>query len=146
MKNLFPSHLLLAFSIMLLCLPACRQNGPIKQTDGTIPADFEAFYKKFHSDSVYQMAHIRFPLAGVPSNVDTSTPIPPNFHWEAAEWRMHRPLEDKDPSFERSLSMVIPDFVEEKIHQKQTPYSMLRRFHKDGNEWFLIYYVDMNPF
>jgi hypothetical protein len=29
-----------------------------------LPADFQAFYQRFHADSAYQMSHIEWPLKG----------------------------------------------------------------------------------
>lgn len=33
-------------------------------TDARLPADFVEFYRRFHSDSLYQIEHINWPLAG----------------------------------------------------------------------------------
>ena len=56
-------------ALALLGLIACNgtgnvsnlaQNKPLPKP----PEDFLKFYDQFHTDSVYQMAHIQWPLAG----------------------------------------------------------------------------------
>ena len=54
------------------------------QTDSPaqIPSDFLVFYTQFHSDSSYQMAHIAFPLEGLPEYADSTILAKGNFKWK----------------------------------------------------------------
>ncbi len=106
-----------------------------------LPSDFHAFYEKFHGDSTFQMAHIHFPLAGLPNGAD-STQIG-NFFWQQSDWEMHRM--PTDTSFLRIYSVPMSGFVNEVIKQKTPPYiGISRRFAKIGDDWQLIHYVNAN--
>ena len=65
----------------LISFMACKKEKPVMPSpEGTsLPDDFQTFYDKFHTDSVFQMSHIIFPLQGQPSLTDTSAYIPDNF-------------------------------------------------------------------
>jgi hypothetical protein len=39
-----------------------KKAGTLKKAAVSEPADFDVFFKKFKSDSVYQKAHINFPI------------------------------------------------------------------------------------
>lgn len=147
----------LRFSLPLLaviCFACNRQpagNTP-SQADqtGTAPAsenmppDFLAFYEKFHTDSLYQMSHINWPLQGdktVP--VDSTTLQLREVQWEARNWRMHHANFDlNDYRIERQAIGDI--MVVERVMAKAVNYGIERRFAKqpDG-EWALIFYSDM---
>ncbi|MFM2266989.1 MAG: hypothetical protein RL757_430 [Bacteroidota bacterium] len=106
-----------------------------------LPTDFHTFYEKFHSDSTFQMAHIRFPLAGLPNDADSSQVG--NFFWQQNDWKMHRM--PQDTAFVRIYSIPLNGFVNEVIKQKVPPYfGVSRRFAKMDDGWQLIYYVNAN--
>jgi hypothetical protein len=96
---------------------------------------FETFYVRFHEDSVFQMAHIDFPLEGS-SAVDTSGSSHP---WVKENWLMHRPLNNSQNLFEKRFKVVMPNLLEEYVIFKGQPFASVRRFYKRGDEWFLIY-------
>jgi hypothetical protein len=110
----------------------------------TLPADFLEFYKKFHGDSLYQVAHIQFPLEGYPSQADAKTITEGTFRWTAETWRMHRMEAFSDTIFTRKFESPLPVMVMETVKQRNTPFAMYRRFYKRGEDWMLIYYSDMN--
>ena len=112
--------------------------------NGELPAGFERFYKRFHSDSLYQMAHINFPLEGYPMDVDSATFAAGTFRWQKEVWIMHHPIELDSGKFERTFLVLTPTLVEETIRQSNTPFAMKRRFVKEGEDWRLIFYSDMN--
>ena len=124
---------------------AAVQEPVVSQTEAqTLPADFIAFYEKFHADSAYQMAHIQFPLEGFPAQADSNIVMEKSFRWTADTWRMHRHISLLDTLFIRKFESPLPMMVTEKIQQRNTPFSMYRRFYKRGDEWMLIFYSDMN--
>ena len=66
------------FIFMALIFTNCNRQKEAKESlskevSKELPADFVAFYEKFHQDSAYQMAHIIFPLEGYPAQVDSAT-------------------------------------------------------------------------
>ena len=133
-----PSFLVLLLTV--LSLENCKPKSHLK-TEGA-PVGFDLFYDRFHADSLYQMAHIRFPLEGLPYQVDSLTYASGTFRWQADKWIMHRPVDTV--GFDRSTRVITPTLIIETIKQRSTPYGISRRFMKDGEEWYLIYYSDMN--
>ncbi len=106
--------------------------------------NFDAFYKRFHSDSVFQMEHVLFPLKGLPANADSLTVLEDNFNWEQSEWKMHKPFDTDDPAFQIEVQAITPDLYQEVIYHKISGYAMLRKFAKVEKDWYLIYYSGMN--
>ncbi len=106
--------------------------------------DFETFYDQFHRDPDYQMAHISFPLEGLPSNADAQTIAAGDFRWEAEDWQLHQPFQTENTEFERAFIAFGDDLVIEKITHKNGPFGTVRRFARLGGEWYLIYYAGLN--
>ncbi len=104
---------------------------------------FIDFYKKFHSDSVFQMSHITFPLEGVPSVADTIYDGVSAFHWQKKDWQMHKPVDTNSGEFRREFDMG-DVLVTERIINSQN-FMLVRRFYYNGSAWNLIYYADLNP-
>jgi Domain of unknown function (DUF4348) len=136
--------------VILSLSTSCKKNAKAKEMIITpeqaqaLPADFIDFYKKFHSDSLFQVAHIQFPLEGYPSQVDEKTIAEGTFRWTADTWRMHRMEAFTDSVFTRKFESPLPEMVMETIKQRNSPFAMYRRFYKRGTDWTLIYYSDMN--
>ena len=130
--------------ILLIFLTNCRQKPALQQQEITaLPADFVAFYEKFHADSAYQMAHIQFPLEGYPQAPDSAT-LAANFHRTADKWLMHRSTMFVDSLYTRQFDVPMEGLVNEIIMQRNVPYGTYRRFFKRSDGWFLIFYSDMN--
>ena len=142
---------LLVISIFMACnSPLNPPKGDLKNeaskgVSKELPADFLAFYDKFHQDSAYQMAHIIFPLEGYPAQVDSATMAEGTFRWYAETWRMHKMAGFTNSDFTRTFDQAIPGIVNETVRQNGTPFGMFRRYYKRGDDWFLIMYSDMNP-
>ena len=138
------------FIFMALIFTNCNRQKEVKESlskevSKELPADFVAFYEKFHQDSAYQMAHIIFPLEGYPAQVDSATMAEGTFRWYADTWRMHKMAGFTSSDFTRTFEQTIPGMVNETVLQNGTPFGMFRRYYKRGDEWFLIMYSDMNP-
>ena len=138
---------------MLIFGTSCDRS--VKQPDQSVeenervnigPAgDFDDFFARFHSDSLYQIEHIIFPLQGLPDLVDSLTIASDEFRWTRARWRMQRPLDPRNRAFKRTLNVPSENFVVEYIVDQESGYGMERRFHRSDEEgWRLIYYVGMN--
>jgi hypothetical protein len=131
----------------IVFLSSCKHKPNLSQTEQTgLPTDFVAFYEKFHRDSSYQMAHITFPLDGMPSGGSADSIDLETFRWTADKWRMHRAEQFDEKEFVRSFEQPFEGAIVESIMKKNTPFGTMRRFMKRGNEWFLIFYADLNRF
>lgn len=133
---------------------ACKNDTPAPQSAAVpaaatqqqpaLPADFQTFYQQFHTDSVFQMSHIHFPLQGDELvKKDSATLQRETKWWKREEWVMqHADFDPKDYTVEtRNIGDII---IIEQIMAKAVPYGIERRFGKqtDGS-WALIYYSDM---
>ncbi|MEY4904094.1 MAG: hypothetical protein RLZZ292_1909 [Bacteroidota bacterium] len=108
-----------------------------------LPTDFEAFYEKFHTDSLYQLQHISFPLKGVPMGADSMS-LANGYYFQPEYWVLQHKVDFSDGKYTRDFQLLGENIVTETIMQTDEPYGMQRRFAKLGNEWSLIYYVAMN--
>ena len=124
---------------------ACQDTqSPLQEVEETAAElpDFETFYQQFHADSLYQMAHIQFPLQGVSSRPEDHGT---GFRWEKEDWRMHRNF-SASSGFRSAFIPLGDDLVIENIVHQNGQYGMERRFSRlGGNEWYLIYYAALHP-
>lgn len=132
----------------LFSVAACKNkpasNATSQANSAELPADFVQFYENFHADSVYQMAHISFPLEGYPQQVDSSVVDAGGFKWTADKWRFQNMVSFSDTLFTRDFAQPMANVVTETIRQKGTPFGLYRRFLKRDDGWYLIFYSDMN--
>ena len=110
----------------------------------TIPPDFLVFYTQFHSDSIYQMEHINFPLEGFPAYADSVTVADKTFKWEKEDWKMHKNMDERKDNFHKNLSVVSDGLIFEHVPTNDKKLWMERRFLKSNGEWRLIYFSDLN--
>jgi hypothetical protein len=133
---------------ILAALHACRPpeapQDQSAQTTTSLPSDFSNFYQQFHLDSNFQYDHIIFPLQGLPANADAETIESGNFYWTKDIWVLHRPVDFETSDFTRELIPMGDDIVLEKIIHRNGQTGMLRRFAKINEEWYLIYFADLN--
>lgn len=146
MKNLF---LLLLVGVTIV---ACRpKSGSVSGSEAIsltlpseLPADFAVFYQKFHQDSLYQVAHIVWPLQGQTGvQVDSTHSEKRPTQWQKETWRMHRAVDFSDGDFIQEWTPMSETLLIERIRTKGANYALERRFAKSGAEWELIYYADM---
>jgi len=104
---------------------------------------FLVFYDRFHSDSVFQMEHIVFPLEGIPPRPEDGI-IPDDFRWQKDDWIIHKLFDSMDGTYVQYIKEVGPGLVVDQIKDAAGTYGMQRRFAKMGDDWFLIYYAAMN--
>lgn len=137
-------HYFALFLMCILSLVSCKQKT---QTDPTIesgalktlPGDFIEFYKSFHQDSIYQLLHITFPLAGKMQDISGRDSI---VTWIAENWILHKSI-TPDDFWAVDFTIPMEGTIMEFIHARNAGYYMERRFAKLGNEWHLIYYSGM---
>lgn len=146
-----------AILFALALWPACRNapatsNIPAEAVDTQVaeqnqepPADFLAFYEKFHADSLYQIAHITWPLQGVTTiDVDSIQKQHKEVFWELKDWQMHKPVDFSSGDFKRNWQLLGDVLVVEHISYAAANFGLERRFAKRGEgNWELIFYSDM---
>ncbi len=143
------SLLLLPIMIDQGCKPSQKdqqeQAGTTPEND-TLPKDFVTFFDRFHADSAYQMAHINFPLEGLPNSTgDTVVNSSVRYYWQKDKWQLHRPFTDPSHQFEQWFEILNDRVIEHWIRMKGTNLFLQRRFAKLDDGWYLIYYAGMRP-
>jgi hypothetical protein len=136
------------FLFGMLAIFACKlkQNTPESATTVAKEpsAEFMEFYNKFHQDSVFQMAHIVWPLEGnTVQQSDSLKMVRVPIKFEATAWKMHKPLELDGSDYVREWSIFSDDMLEETIKYSAANFGMRRRWAKIAGEWHLIFYSDM---
>ena len=139
--------------IISVLLGSCKQSNSSSASiqsaevgNTAMPADFMAFYQKFHQDSVFQMAHIHWPLSGEKSVEETNQGLPSQpFEYLPADWRLQHLVDFAQGDFIQQLQNVGEVMVIEKIRTSVGNFGLERRFARttDGS-WELIYYSDMH--
>jgi hypothetical protein len=125
-------------------LPACTQSTETQEESlAGLPAEFIMFYDQFLSDSAFQIAHISFPLQGLPGpdNIDSNGAFIP---WEKASWTIHKPIANSS-DYVHTFDFLSDDLIVETIEERDAPIAMQRRYARMADGWHLIYYVDMQP-
>lgn len=126
--------------ILIFLLASCKP-APSLQPSPPVPGKlgFDDFYTRFHTDSLFQMSHILFPLEGLPEAMDT-TRYGEAYYWNKESWHLHHPFNPMDTAFERQFQVIDSTLIREVIVHLMTGYRMERRFSFTGEDWQLIYY------
>jgi hypothetical protein len=131
---------LFLFSILIIGLWGCTEN---EQNVAETGISFEAFYERFLTDSGYQLAHIEFPVEGLPPNPDMAMD---DFQWQQSDWQIQKKIDPETTGFQSRFEHISDGFVIEIILHKSGKYAMERRFARlSENEWMLIYYAALHP-
>ena len=132
--------------ILAFLLPACGggEGGNGRPAGNEQYAGFAEFYERFHQDSAYQVAHVQFPVEGLPSGADSLTVMRDDFVWTPENWRFHRRIDFENSDFTQQLSAVTDDLIVERITHNSGQFRMERRFTRWGGEWYLTYFVGLN--
>lgn len=105
--------------------------------------DFDKFYYRFHIDSTFQLAHINFPLEGLPSHYGDSDIEVGTYKWTKDTWKHHSLITAAE--FESKFQVLDETLITEYIIHERGEMGMMRRFSKSDDGWYLIYYAGMNP-
>ena len=133
----------LATALLLSCSSNSGKPGQSHSSDVEL-AGFYDFYQSFHLDSSDQMSHIMFPLQGLPANADSLTIASGDYLWQEEEWMLHRPVDYETSEYLREIIPLSEDIVVEKIVHRNGQTGMLRRFARINDDWYLIYFADLN--
>lgn len=102
-----------------------------------LPEDFVEFYKRFHSDSIFQKQHIVFPLNGIKKDSTGNVA----YLWESADWKTHHNLHGF-PDY-RIYYSVLDDEIHEYVEDHSGTFRMKRTFLNSGGAWNLSFYEEM---
>lgn len=143
-----PIWILLIFSL-ISCKNKSEEAPKLVEDNQTasfeaLPEDFKAFFDKFHSDSIYQINHIVFPLQGLPAEADSSLVAAGSFYFPKEGWVLHKPFNNQDGAFKRTFDTLGDNIIFENITISNETFGMQRRFAKMDTAWYLIYYQQMN--
>ncbi|MEO0626288.1 MAG: hypothetical protein AAFY36_06490 [Bacteroidota bacterium] len=131
----------------LLLIMACEAPAPSSEETAQtlqLPVDFVEFYDRFHADSAFQMAHIQWPLQGIPSNDSLRVP---GFAYQAENWNLHRVFDPAESGYRSEFESLTDDLIVERINDRQGRYGLMRRWLRTSSsgEWMLIFYQEPMP-
>ena len=135
--------------IVALSLFSCKESqkeGDSKHSETVnsgVP-NFDEFYQKFHSDSIYQLNHIVFPLEGMPGQAGEQEYTNPNFRWQKEDWVIHKGFQNINDEFSLEFRPIDETLMIEVIRHKASNYIMKRHFAYMDDGWYLIYYAGLN--
>jgi len=102
--------------------------------------NFEEFNKNFHSDSLFQVSRVDFPIEG--KHVSGFE----QYSWNRKNWQFQAvPVAEETEMGEYQHSLVKTDtLITERFWIQDSGFEVERQFKLIGNKWFLIYYNDIN--
>src|SRR5690606_32633195 len=119
-------------------MPDNPKSGSVSRKEIVIE-QFNAFYREFHKDSVFQISRIQFPLPGI--NSDEMTVEDTIYHWKENEWLMQYMVDTTLFSRKTSISDTL---VVEEITSKDPGVIIKRKFQNIEGKWYLVLYEDVN--
>lgn len=141
-------NLFLFFALLFIYGISCKNKVENEKDEHAAmyeTKEFKDFYKRFSTDSVYQMQHIVFPLEGIRAMRDSLDILDPNFKWHEDKWIVHGLFDDMNGTFIREF-LSMKGIVIEKITDQSGTFTMERRFGKLSSGWNLIYYREMGRY
>ena len=107
-----------------------------------VSEEFRDFYIQFHTDSLFQVNHIQFPLQGLPDLYSPGNGDKLPYFYEKEDWKFQKiiNLAEKDFSQMQQDKIIV---IEETLSNQES-YGFVRRFTKDGDSWKLIFYSGYN--
>jgi len=102
--------------------------------------NFDQFNKKFHSDSLFQVSRVDFPIDG--KHISGFE----QYNWTKENWEfLAVPVAEKTEIGEYQHSLVKTDtLITERFWIPDSGFEVERQFKLIDNKWFLIYYNDIN--
>lgn len=141
---------LLLFVLLLSLVIGCN-NGQ-KQPNNLIKEDFNSFYKKFYSDSVFQLSRIIFPLQGKHYKSDEGAFESEELaYWKKEDWKIiTNVFPDNDTvikidrdTYRRRITKM-DTLVIEKVFIENSGYHILQKYTIKNGKWYLGYCDEAN--
>jgi hypothetical protein len=147
-RTLWSGALTVVFFALLVLSTGCKSpknvvaNSTPQEKNANHKQDienFDEFYHKFHTDSVFQMSRIRFPLEG--KMIDGQDEIA----WTKENWIVMRTkIYDIDHNqYKTSFKKTETTFFQ-KFWLENSGLSADYRFELIGKKWYLVYALDQN--
>lgn len=136
--KLFSLLFLLAFISFSSC-KTTKDKTSSKAVTSSFDEDFDKFYNRFHTDSIFQLSRIVFPLSGM--QVDG---IEEN-KWEKENWVLFKTrIYDVDTTrFKVKYKKTSKTFTQ-KAWVENSGFSSECRFEIVNKKWHLVYFLDQN--
>lgn len=99
---------------------------------------FNSFSARFHSDSLFQIKRVKFPVEGY-----SVTPEGKETRWEKSNWLMHRlPIQEIDTLEFKVTVTEQPGLRIEEIFIEGSGFRTQRVFKQIKGKWYLTSYID----
>lgn len=100
---------------------------------------FDNFYNKFHTDTAFQISHIKFPLKGFDyDSDDIFSNDDDNFYWQKKDWVfMHHITNKHEYVIETKRE---EKSVQEKVYLPNSGFYIIRNFSFIDGKWYLTFY------
>lgn len=125
-----------------LMLWGCGASREITSTDNKRKPkieNFDQFYNRFHSDSLFQLSRIKHPLQGM--RMDGSETI----KWTKDNWMMMKTkIYDIDTTQYKTSYQKTDVTFNQKVWIENSGFSSECRFEVMDGKWFLTYVMDQN--
>lgn len=117
---------------------------------------FDDFYKRFYSDSTFQISRVRFPLEGTNSDYEDLGEIKyknyendeiliknKKFFWKKSGWRYLKTIKNQgDFGYNKKIESN-GRITQEELYIEGTGYMNIRQFKQIDDKWWLIYYASL---
>lgn len=125
------------FFILLLAISCGKKTEDIQVQS----ENFEEFNQHFHSDSVFQLSRIKFPVEGIHRDGWEE------YKWTKENWEILKNPVTKSNPFpnEYKHQLISSDtLVIEKYWIEDSGFQCERKFQLIKDKWFMVSYYDMN--
>ena len=119
---------------------ACTQHKP-KVSDPNAE-DFQVFYRRFYSDSTFQLSRIKFPLTGQWATIVDFGEKREFYNrtWTKDNWTMEKAPDYSDRAYTYKISYRL-DTVLDQMYVTHTDFSVSKFFVLDKGKWYLTFYT-----
>ena len=121
--------------LALLTSAACKSANV-----GTAKEDFQKFYQRFLTDSLFQMERVQFPLPGERVSADGEDT---DYQWTKDEWIMLKEFDLDSTQFKRDLQ-VTDTLVTDEIYTPGAGFYFKMVYEPIKRKWYLVYLVDQS--
>lgn len=125
-----------------ISMSGCKsvKNNSTKDPDSMSSIEnFDAFYNRFHTDSLFQMSRIKFPLQGIKVDGEGEK------KWSKKNWiTMKAKIYDVDTTRFKTDYKKTDDSFTEKFWIEDSGYVSEYRFNLIHKKWYLVYANEQN--
>ncbi|KFF05452.1 hypothetical protein [Flavobacterium reichenbachii] len=133
--------IIIAFIFTILSCNKNKNNHKLSlEKEGRQIENFDQFNKRFHSDSVFQISRVDFPIEG------THVSGFEHYDWTKKNWEFQIvPVSEQNKIDEYQHSLIKSDtLIIEKFWIENSGFQVERKFKIIDGKWFLIYYNDIS--